>query len=183
MALPITDKSVPNAMDEMLNVPVSMPYDESIDNKGAFFSRTYYETALLDEAFMTLAITVPSGYRIHVKNIQLYSSDGPMLFQFYPYASFTDGSTFLTPRNHLICPNAPTSLITLCTDATDLVLTGIVQDFYYGAGKHETAVFSPSAKYVIGGSYGGKHILRLKNESSNTALSQVILHWFEEQIS
>lgn len=181
MALPLTDMTIPNSMDEMLNAPLSMDYDESITNKGAYFSRTYYETELLDEGFMTLGIIVPSGYRIHVKNIQLYSSDGPMLFQFYPYASFTVGSTFLTPRNHLICPDSPVSVVTLCTDATDLVLTGVKQEFYYGSGKHETAVFSPAAKYVIGGKYGGKHILRLQNNSSNTTLSQVTLHWFEQQ--
>lgn len=184
MAITKHDFMVPNSTCGYTGGIKTIEIDSTITFKKAMYSREYSIAGVANNAYLTIGITVPSGYEIHVTNLQLYGLDGPCRFLFYPFGSFTQGSTFLTPRNHFIAVDSPAAITTFNTDPTDLNTSGVEMKFQFGGGstlptQHDSSIFSPAGKYIIS---AGQHILRVQNISGDVTTLQVVMHWYEMQL-
>jgi hypothetical protein len=161
MAINRYNKEHPTQPDEITGALVTIDTDHQSIHKGAVFSLSVWDTAIVDTGTLALGFEVPADLRVAVKGCHLFG-------------------TYLTPNNHNVDPSAPASLVKVNLNPTNLP-TVFPMGFVFGGGTG-VAGTGQSAVGELSGEFGfsaGKHCIVLTNLTGATGLGQIRLNWIE----
>lgn len=180
MAVSEYDKTAPIQPDIVTGGMVTIDSDHQMVHRYATFSVAYYDLTVADSGTLSLGITVPTGFEIHLKTLYVSGDGFPWIFDGVPHTTFTPSVTFLTPFNHHMSLTAPASVVTINVNPTGLPAEGDYKFLFGGGtgvgGRTSTGGYSPSAEFVM---HTGNHLVRLTNNSGAANEGNIVMTWYE----
>lgn len=160
----------------------SIDYDHYTVHQKAMFSITHYNESVADEGYCGIGFTVPTGYEMHVKSLQVMGFGFPFLFELFPFASYTPGASNKTPNSHFVSPSTVASILgEINLDPTSPSSPVDTMSFIFGGGtgfasNHSTGIYSPSGEYILD---AGTYVARITNNVGEETTCQLRANWYE----
>lgn len=180
MAVHRYSKEHPTQPDHITGALVTIDTDHQSIHRGAVFSLSEWDDAIVDTGTLAIGFEVPTGLRVAVKGCELTAFGWYWEIGVAAFTTYTESGTYLTPNNHNVDASAPESLVKVNLNPTNLPSV-FPMGFVFGGG---TGVAGTGASAIghFSGEFGfsaGKHCIVLTNRSGATALGQIRLNWIE----
>lgn len=154
--------------------------DHQMVHRYATFSVSYYDLAVADSGTLSLGLTVPTGFEIHLKNLFVSGAGFPWIFDGVPHTTFTPSATFITPFNHHMSTTAPASVVTVNVNPTGLPAEGDYVFLFGGGtgvgGSATSGGYSPVEEFIM---HPGNHLIRMTNDTGGANEGSIVLTWYE----
>lgn len=180
MAVNRYSKERPVQPDEITGALVTIDTDHQSIHRGAMFSLSVWDDAIIDTGTLALGFEVPEGIRAAVKGCELTGFGWYWKIGVAAFANYTDSATWLTPNNHDVSTDATASLIKINKNPTNLPSV-YPMGFIFGGGTGLAGTGTSSAGRLSAefGFSAGKHCMVLTNLTGETGLGQIRLDWIE----
>lgn len=180
MAVNEYNKEAPIQPDLVTGGMVVIDSDHQMVHRKAMYTVTYYNLAVVNNGTASLGLTIPNGFEIHIKDMNIVADGFPWVFDAVIDATYTNSGTFLIPFNHYSSSTAPLSTMSVNVNPTSLPAEGDYAILFGGgtgvAATSSTGGFSPDAEYIL---HPGNHLLRATNKSGATNEYGIALTWYE----
>lgn len=180
MAINRYSKERPTQPDEVTGALVTIDTDHQSVHKGAMFSITHFDEAIVDTGTLALGIEIPEGLRVALKGLEVFAFGWYWKMEAAPFSAYTESGTWITPNNHDVSVDCCPSLVKVNINPTDLPSVYPMK-FVFGGGTG-VAGTGDSAIGALHNEYGfsaGKHVVKITNLTGETALGQIQLDWIE----
>jgi len=172
-----------NEPDVLTGAVRTISTEHSAVHEGcAFYACNRSNPTIAANADLSIEMRIPSGVEMHLKDFTYFTTEVPHLFELWQNPSLTTGSTAMVSRNRhrsipddsvVVLKSNPTNIVT--TNATLLMCTWIGGSTGVGQSKSGGSRDLPLEWILEEGIY----LLRITNNSANSAYIAMELNWYE----